>query len=478
MTASNDKDQGEVANSHVPPPTDPYVTYQTPYERRHEQPNPFIEFRRFADEQFASIFGTFVPSRPVSSEKMPTPQTMQQWQRDVEHDISKIEEMTQRMLNDEDLKKFQADPIGVFASMIPLEGIISVLTSAKGDGHASDLKQPPIKDVSKHLAISDSSLNEDGTTSPWIAARTERTSKPAESHAELPKDWLETTTADGKKYYINTATNVSSATRPLAATSSVTETITEPLSSEERSAKWQRGLDRCPELNKHKEETELDVYEQMEQLEAATQRAHAWRRGFLNCPELKEIQQVSEDDNNNESCPAMSQHRLWNVLPTYGFDGMKKARNIPLVVNSDGEIVAASSSKASSTEKQSSQQSPDLSKDKVSPQSVLDAVRTRQTQILEQLNSTTTTTKPSQAVVNPNTTSVPESKVDLKPTAISTLTRTVSHTLPDGSVETRRVLRKRFSDGREESEESTDITPANGVSARQQDRNGTGWFWN
>ncbi|KPI41975.1 uncharacterized protein AB675_5620 [Cyphellophora attinorum] len=39
---------------------------------------------------------------------------------------------------------------------------------------------------------------------------------------------------------------------------------------------------------------------------------------------------------------------------------------------------------------------------------------------------------------------------------VSTMTRTESRTLPDGSVETRRVLRRRFADGKEESEESVD----------------------
>ena len=40
---------------------------------------------------------------------------------------------------------------------------------------------------------------------------------------------------------------------------------------------------------------------------------------------------------------------------------------------------------------------------------------------------------------------------------ISTMTRTETRTLPDGSVETTRVLRRRFADGREEKEETVDV---------------------
>ncbi|KAK5046523.1 hypothetical protein LTR84_008326 [Exophiala bonariae] len=42
----------------VPPPLDPFPTYQTPYSRsdKNQHENPFIQFRRFADDQFSSFF--------------------------------------------------------------------------------------------------------------------------------------------------------------------------------------------------------------------------------------------------------------------------------------------------------------------------------------------------------------------------------------------------------------------------------------
>ena len=49
---------------------------------------------------------------------------------------------------------------------------------------------------------------------------------------------------------------------------------------------------------------------------------------------------------------------------------------------------------------------------------------------------------------------------DDKPTSIvSTMTTTSSRTLPDGSIETKKVLKKRFANGKEETEECTDILP-------------------
>lgn len=59
-----------------------------------------------------------------------------------------------------------------------------------------------------------------------------------------------------------------------------------------------------------------------------------------------------------------------------------------------------------------------------------------------------------------------------KPSVVMQLTNVTSRTLPDGSTEVRRELKKRFSDGKEETEQSTDIIPV----AKSDKQNG--WFWN
>ncbi|ETN43964.1 uncharacterized protein HMPREF1541_10829 [Cyphellophora europaea CBS 101466] len=54
---TQDNDQQAHNPSHPPPPCDPFQRYQTPWPRSgQDDENPFIRFRRFADEQFKSFF--------------------------------------------------------------------------------------------------------------------------------------------------------------------------------------------------------------------------------------------------------------------------------------------------------------------------------------------------------------------------------------------------------------------------------------
>ena len=75
------------------------------------------------------------------------------------------------------------------------------------------------------------------------------------------------------------------------------------------------------------------------------------------------------------------------------------------------------------------------------------------------------------------------------------MTTTRSFTRPDGSVETRRVLKQRFADGHEETNEEVEVTPAQGraekaIAPRREGpvmrelrkqgpekKSGGGWFW-
>ena len=51
------KDPDISSSKQPPPPCDPFTRYQTPWPRNEtDEHNPFIQFRRFADEQFQSLF--------------------------------------------------------------------------------------------------------------------------------------------------------------------------------------------------------------------------------------------------------------------------------------------------------------------------------------------------------------------------------------------------------------------------------------
>ncbi|CAI7590877.1 unnamed protein product [Penicillium viridicatum] len=94
-----------------------------------------------------------------------------------------------------------------------------------------------------------------------------------------------------------------------------------------------------------------------------------------------------------------------------------------------------------------------------------------------------------------NRKSVPETKrdlpteIDTKPTeaisepaqsrVISTMTRTERVRLPDGSVESKIINTRRFADGREESDESVEVSrPQEGLDSRpESDKPKNGWFW-
>lgn len=79
-----------------------------------------------------------------------------------------------------------------------------------------------------------------------------------------------------------------------------------------------------------------------------------------------------------------------------------------------------------------------------------------------------------------------------RPSILSTLTTTERHVAPDGSVTTKTVLKRRFADGREESSESVETSPATRPSWPEQqaesseavpripkakDHGKKGWFW-
>ncbi|KAJ5941569.1 hypothetical protein N7516_001737 [Penicillium verrucosum] len=77
-------------------------------------------------------------------------------------------------------------------------------------------------------------------------------------------------------------------------------------------------------------------------------------------------------------------------------------------------------------------------------------------------------TKPAEAISEP-----------AQPRVISTMTRTERVRLPDGSVESKVVNTRRFADGREESDESVEVSrPQEALHSRSEsDKPKSGWFW-
>lgn len=81
----------------IPPPLDPFPTYQTPYPRpdHHQNENPFIQFRRFADEQFSSFFQGIptlfgAHSREIDDQMRRRHEMEEGWRKQFEQEMEEI----------------------------------------------------------------------------------------------------------------------------------------------------------------------------------------------------------------------------------------------------------------------------------------------------------------------------------------------------------------------------------------------------
>jgi hypothetical protein len=66
MTRDNESNS---STPHTPPPCDPFQRYQSYWPRQQHDEDPFIRFRRFADQQFKSFFDSFGLSRSSSDDR-------------------------------------------------------------------------------------------------------------------------------------------------------------------------------------------------------------------------------------------------------------------------------------------------------------------------------------------------------------------------------------------------------------------------
>ncbi|KEF63695.1 uncharacterized protein A1O9_01673 [Exophiala aquamarina CBS 119918] len=81
----------------IPPPLDPFPTYQTPYPRsnHNQHENPFIQFRRFADEKFSSFFQGIpnlfgVPAKDVDDLMRRRHELEEGWKKQFEQEVEEM----------------------------------------------------------------------------------------------------------------------------------------------------------------------------------------------------------------------------------------------------------------------------------------------------------------------------------------------------------------------------------------------------
>jgi len=324
---------------------DPYATYQTPYDRRpndQNDQNPFIEFRRFADKQMASILEGFGDFGGFGFPRMfNMADDSQKFRDQLDKDVQVLRDQIQdQRLRFEEAMRSRAE-------------------------HAN----------SEIVRAAQSALPEEPAKGP--------SSTSANAVDRLPDGWVQATTSDGKNYFIEQATGTATSEIPTIATIPMppgwentkaksgrpyyvnhndrTTTWVDPrlaqqepepieLSAEERAEKWRRGFRNCPELKKHNEETELDVYERLDEQQQKDlaqlarklkDREQQWKRGFQNCPELKQltyepeldVYEVAELGRQDDVSTAPARPRPWEDNRSHrswwlglGHDGMQRAR--------------------------------------------------------------------------------------------------------------------------------------------------------
>ncbi|KAK5940979.1 hypothetical protein PMZ80_006256 [Knufia obscura] len=617
------------SEKYIPPPMDPYATYQTPYERRQEDRNPFIEFRRFADKQVASMFeGLNSLGLPqmfnLADERM-------KFRERFEKDMQALED--QRQGFHEDIRR-------------RIEHATAELARKAQDAAPERLVESTINSAPKPVS-SDEGIIPDG----WIQATTSDGKRyfiehatgtatkeiPSEATIAMPHGWETKTARSGCPYYVNHTDRTTTWEDPR---NLQLVQHANGLSTQERADTWKRGFRSCPELKHLSTETELDVYEKLdeEQQQVLSQlsrqireRSEQWKRGFNNCPELKALGADSELDvyekldeeqqqdlaqlsrqirkkneqwkRGFENCPELRKfddgtelsmyERLnkenawasdrkaacpwaapkggWSWWPTIGHDGMQRARHIPLAASTRNRPNDRTNEDLQGHQRESLllEEQRKLGEIVELAQQEQDAVMSGAETLMRLMSKTpnsfgdSATDEYPQSVPNvplivgmmlglprsafeePNaddlaagynelarnqdfkgysddfhdtrgdlkrrehhahkdahdesaelqhkvpdfhekdkeqrtkmisSTSTESSDDGVKSSIVATMTRTTSKTLPDGSIETRRTLRKRFADGREEAEESTEISQAAKAANQQPER--PGWFWN
>jgi len=523
---------------------DPYATYQTPYERReNDPPNPFIEFRRFADKQIASMFeGLGSLGFPQMSnladenqkvreqllrEMQIDMQAFHDWRKDLEEDIKRktghdIPDMSREAQNALREKCVEA-PTTTPSTVHDKRDQHKMPQTESADSTPTMSRLPPDGWIEATTSDGKKYLIEQAT-----GFATNKMPNAALATSVMPPGWETKNASNGHPYYINHNTRATTWDDPRRVQH---QPRTSELTAEERAEKWKRGFRNCPELKKHIEEPELDIYDRLEDQQQKDlaqlsrqikERGERWKRGFQNCPELKNLDDGTElamyemlnehprmePVSSTRACPWVENNSRWNWRwPVFGHDGMRRAKQVQLrqATNDQGlldldehDVPVRVSDSQNRQQGGSAQDDGNASLSDFENQlmvmeqqrrkdistaierwekDALDTVYGRhEHENLEQTGHEPQKSDTQQWSSSFNSTAAWSNDDENKSSIVSTMTRTSSRTLPDGSVETRRVLKKKFADGREESEESTDISQAAKAIQRQDEK--PGWFWN
>ncbi|KAJ9654822.1 hypothetical protein H2198_006177 [Neophaeococcomyces mojaviensis] len=384
---SEDEKPKSGSDKYIPPPMDPYATYQTPYERRpsNEQQNPFIEFRRFADKQFSSMFENFpsVPKMFGMDDEMKNIRSHFEKEMEAmrEHRRQIMEEYHKQQSGFEAIRSELARPsLTAQTASPPAEQNLPTnwekATTSDGKTYYIDWntgkasKDPPNSEATAPQSANQALLDYQRQLAQHEGQNKERTMMARQGQHEngagngqtseenLPAGWEKKEAKNGRSYFINHNDRSTTWDDPRLNNAKCPDHLSStPLpggwevktgkngrtyfvNNNDRSTTWNDPRD--AQTSSFHPTPDTNIHAEGKPLTWAEKRA-IWRRGLRNCPELKTASDIQETNDDTElamyealgpnqtseqgatsRCPWKEKKAKPWLFPALGYDGMKR----------------------------------------------------------------------------------------------------------------------------------------------------------
>lgn len=421
---SQDSKKNSSDTFHPPPPCDPFQRYQTPWPRHgQDDENPFIRFRRFADDQFKSFFSGVPFVKRSLDEHFES--LAAQHQKEVDVALNEMIENHRQLVREMERLRVEReeDSAEVMARLCELD------RTEKSPGSNTTPKQP-----NTELELYE------GQESP-----AERLDPFANSDDTYP--WL--VSSQYSPMYLSQNLKI----RPEAFHSS-TSTPTGPMMRPNSATEFQLAL--IPWQQAFEDLLSLERTGQMPSRRPGSLvwvPPCFWLEGLLRKGNLTMPQHLTPRNAALVSAAELHYPFLNGFLKHHSQEEWKEDSDKEELYELDGHDFDEEYDEKEALP----EQEPAL--DTATPGKPLATTLAQAIGAMEKAVEGIMGTTPDDPTPRVSTYSH-EEKVSPGSSIVSTMTRTETRTLADGSIETKRVLRRRFADGNEEHEESVETQPA------------------
>lgn len=424
MCRNSDKNISE--SSHPPPPCDPFQRYQTPWPRHgQDDENPFIRFRRFADDQFKSLFSGVPFIKRSLDDHFET--LAAQHQKEVDAALNEMLENHRQLVRD--MERLRVEREEESAEMM-------ARLSELGKKESSSGSAPSMKHPNTELDLYESHdspaekldpfTNTDDTY-PWLVSSQYSPMYLSQNLKMRPEAFdFNTSSPTGPMMRPNTIAEFRLATIPwqLAFEDLLSLERTGQMPSRrpgspawESPSTWLEGLLRKGTLTMPKHLTSHSAA-----LVSVAELHYPFLNGFLRYHNQEDWRHDGDEDDADDD----------DKLDYHDYDDEDRAeeaqtdRELQSEVHTPGKPIATT---------------------------LAQAIEAMEMAVGGIMGTASDVSAPGASTYSS------EEKISPGSSIVSTMTRTETRTLADGSVETKRVLRRRFADGNEEHEESVETQP-------------------